>query len=306
MTARYPRLHEYTHHGWGWTSFRVGLNLCFYMCRPHEEIASSVMRALDVYLEAVGGPQALTEYAGYEDETQTLDAAGWEWVRRKMSGPQVGSVRLSDEASEGRYHFEYAGQDLRPEPDILRTGPVNFVTVWLPTEHLETHGPARVRELALTLASLLPFDSGHCGLSFNSEFPFGETYQSIKKLCFRYPGMDIPMLGNLGSLLGTRIDGVHWLNFLGPVVLKSLGGVETLRARLSSPGTTVQELGDGRALVTLGQWPEAGDLVAGQDLPTYRELARVLEPCLFELTGEYRPGEFSAGDLRRWGRRFLD
>lgn len=29
-------------------------------------------------------------------------------------------------------------------------------------------------------------------------------------------------------------------------------------------------------------------------------------PCLFELTGEYRPGEVSTEDLRRWGRRFLD
>lgn len=305
MTARYPRLHEYTHHGRGWVSFRVGLNLCFYMCRPHEEIAPSVMRALEVYLKAVGGPQVLTQYGGYEDETQTLDAASWEWVRREMSGPQRGFADLRDDPSEGRYRFEYEGQDLRPEPDILRTGPVNFVTLWLPTEYLETHGPARVRELALTLASLLPFDSGHCGLSFNSEFLFGETYQSIKKICFRYPGIDIPMLGNLGSLLGTRIDGVHWLNFLGPVVLKSLGGVEALRARLSSPGTTVQELGDSRALVTLGQWPEAGDLEAGQDLPAYRELARVLEPCLFELTGEYGPGEVSTEDLRRWGRRFL-
>ncbi|MBN1203873.1 MAG: DUF3396 domain-containing protein [Myxococcaceae bacterium] len=264
------------------------------------------MRALEIYLEAVGGPQVFTQYAGYEDETQTLDAASWAWVRREMSAPQIGFADLRDDPAEQRYRFEYEGQDLRPEPDILRTGPVNFVFFWLPTEYLETHGPARVRELALTLASLLPYDSGHGGLSFNSSFVFAETAQSIKKICFRYPGIDIPMRGGLASLLGTRIDGVHWLNFLGPVVLKSLGGVEALRARLSSPGTTVQELGDGRALVSLGEWPEAGDLEAGKDLPAYRELARVLEPCLFELTGEYGAGKFSKEELRRWGRRFLD
>jgi hypothetical protein len=274
------------------------------MCRPHEEIAPSVTRALEIYLEAVG-PQALVYYLDYEGEAQPLDAIGWEWVRRNMSGPQVGSARLCD-AAEERYRFRYQGLDLRPEPDILRTGPINFVFFWLPTEYLETHGPARVRELALTLASLLPYDSGHGGLSFNSSFVFAETAESIKKVCFRYPGIEIPMLGNLGSLLGTRVDGVHWLNFLGPVVLKSLGGVEALRAQLSCPGTTVQQLGDGRALVTLGEWPEAGDLEAGQDLPAYRELARVLEPCLFKLTGEYGDGKFSKEELRRWGRRFLD
>jgi hypothetical protein len=275
------------------------------MCRPHEEIAPSVIRALEIYLEAVG-PQALSQYGGYEDETQTLDAAGWEWVRREMSGPQVGFADLRDHATEERYRFEYVGQDLWPEPDILRKGYVNCAIFWLPTEYLEAHGPARVRELAVALASVLPFDSGHAGLSFNSDFVFAETKEAIKGYCFRYPGIDIPQVGGVDILLGTRIDGVHWLNFLGPVALKLLGGVEALRARLSSPGTTVQELGEDRALVTLGEWPDAGDLQEGRDLPAYRELAHVLEPCLFELTGEYGYGEFTTEDLRRWGRRFLD
>jgi hypothetical protein len=305
MTARYPRLLEYTDHGRGWVSFRVGLSLCFYTCRPHEEIAPSVMRALEIYLEAVG-PKALIHYVDYEGEQQPLDAAGWEWVRREMSGPQTGAARLRDDDTQQCYRFQYQGLDLEPELRVLRRAPVNFVVFWLPTEYLEAHGPARVRELAVTLASQLSFDSGHAGLSFNSDRVFGETNKAIKGYCFRYPGIDIPQVGGVDMLLGTRIDGVHWLNFLGPVALKRLGGAQALRARLSSPGTTVQELGADRALVTLGEWPDAGDLQEGRDLPAYRELARVLEPCLFEHTGEYWPGVFSHEERLRWGRRFLD
>jgi hypothetical protein len=306
MTARYPRLLEYTDHGRGWVSFRVGLSLCFYTCRPHEEIAPSVMRAMEIYLEAVG-PKALIRYCGYEEETQLLDAAGWEWVRREMSRHREGGFAdLRDHASEERYRFRYQGSDLEPGPDTLRRGPVNFTIFWLPTEYLEAHGPARVRGLAVTLASELPFDSGHAGLSFNSDRVFGETDIAIKGYCFRYPGIDIPQVGGVDMLLGTRIDGVHWLNFLGPVALKRLGGAQALRAHLSSPGTTVQELGEDRALVTLGEWPDAGDLQAGRVLPAYRELAHVLEPCLFEQTGEYWPGVFSHEERLRWGRRFLD
>jgi hypothetical protein len=93
------------------------------------------------------------------------------------------------------------------------------------------------------------------------------------------------------------------MNFLGPPTLKALGGAEGLRSRLHSPGTTVQTLDDERAVVTLGPWPEAGDLEQGRTLPEYRELARVLEPWLYESAG-WRG--FSADDLRRWNRRFLD
>jgi hypothetical protein len=100
--------------------------------------------------------------------------------------------------------------------------------------------------------------------------------------------------------IGTRIDGVHWLNFLGPPVLGELGGAAGLRTRLHSPDTTVQELDSERAVVTLGNWPEAGDLEQGHTLPAYRELARVLEPWLF--LGRYDDDE----QLRRWERRFLD
>ncbi|HYO58614.1 type VI immunity family protein, partial [Archangium sp.] len=91
-------------------------------------------------------------------------------------------------------------------------------------------------------------------------------------------------------------------------VLGALGGVAGLRARLHSPGTTVQEMEGERALVTLGQWPEAGDLAQGRDLPAYRELARVLEPW----SDAFFPGYvnswrgYTEEEVRRWWRRFLD
>jgi hypothetical protein len=79
--------------------------------------------------------------------------------------------------------------------------------------------------------------------------------------------------------------------------------VEALRSRLHSPGTTVQEWEGGRAVVRLGEWPEAGDTEQGHTLPAYRELARVLEPWLYE--GHGLSG-FPPEDMRRWERRFLD
>jgi hypothetical protein len=67
----------------------------------------------------------------------------------------------------------------------------------------------------------------------------------------------------------------------------------------------VQELAGDRALVTLGEWPEAGDTQRGDNLPAYRELARVLEPWLFFDPRGSVPCVRDE-DARRWERRFLD
>jgi hypothetical protein len=71
----------------------------------------------------------------------------------------------------------------------------------------------------------------------------------------------------------------------------------------------VQSLDGEHALVTLGPEPEAGDLAHSQPLPSYRELARVLEPWLepFPWGFLHRQGRTTdEEELRRWWRRFLD
>ena len=64
-------------------------------------------------------------------------------------------------------------------------------------------------------------------------------------------------------------------------------------------------MGAGRAVVTLGEWPESGDLEQGNTLPAYRELARVLEPWLYQsppVPAWRLPDEAQY----RWERRFLE
>jgi hypothetical protein len=173
----------------------------------------------------------------------------------------------------------------------------------LPTEFLEEQGPGNVRELAMELGAALPYDSGHAGLFFNAMLGYRETEEALSRLCLRYPGMDIGTMESIPAKLNGRVKGPAWLTFLGQPVLGELGGVEGLRSRLSSPGTTVQQLEGNRAVITLGSWPEAGDTEAGHNLPEYRELARVLEPWLYHSRGGYY---FPKDIWQRWERRFLD
>ncbi len=298
MSEHYPRIRIHAVNGY--LLVREGLSLCFYLRRPHHEVKQAVMRSLEVYLRAVG-PQALSLYAAEED-WQELDETGWQHTRRQLLDDRFALICLSDTAASGnQYRFEYLG---RPTDDPSRGfGPdaVCAVSFWLPTEYLEAHGPGHVRELALELAAPLPFCSGHAGLSFNCEPDLVGVDTEIHKRSPRYPGLDIPNLSWLSLKLGTRIPTVSWLTFLGQPVLGELGGTAGLRSRLHAPDTTVQELDDGRAVVTLGPWPEAGDTEQGHNLPAYRELAHVLEPWLYRET-HVRVSE----DVRRWERRFLD
>lgn len=280
---------------------RESVSITFYMKRSHQEVVQQVLRALDAYRRAVK-PQALGWYAHpYNEDWYELDDKGWAYIRQHMLEEPAAYpwLRESDSETLG-YEFLYDGLLL----EVHEWNPASQVSFYLPTEYLEEHGPGRVRELAMELAAELPFNSGHAGLCFHFPDTVLGLTRLIHDLPFRYPGMDMPRARSAISTIGTRVDGVHWLNFLGQPVLGALGGVEGLRARLHSPDITVHELDGERAMVTLGKWPEAGDLEQGRTLPEYRELARVLKPWLY--MGRARFDGFSEEDMRRWKRRFLD
>lgn len=300
MSERYPRIRVDKGNPY---FIREGLSLCFYMRRAHSEISQAVMHSLDTYLGLMG-VQTLQWYLDEEGEWQALDDAGWELSRRKFERQRM-RVELLGMDGDKRYRFSYLGRnpDAPLWPDY--PGEVCTLSIWLPTEDLEEHGPGKIRELAMELAKALPFCSGHVGLSFQCMLHAAGVKQKLYEYSLRYPGMDIPEEDYLSFRLGTRLRGPAWMNFLGQPVLGELGGAAALRARLSSPGTTVQELDGERAVVTLGPWPEAGDTEQGQMLPAYRELARVLEPWLYrEEPG--KPLREVSEDTRRWERRFLD
>lgn len=312
MSERYPRVR--VHSKYGGLLIRESLSFTFYMHHPHAEVAQSVLRSLDAYLRVIGGPGVLSVYLEEGGAWWSLDDSLWETTRRELLEPSGAHVHLVDETSgESRYKFEYHGKPLKV-PSLFKLKEQEFVSAvsfWLPTEYLEEHGPHRIRELALELAAPLPFCSGHVGLAFDCDLGLVGISNEVRKWWWRYPGLDVPDLSRLAVRLGPRVRTVAWLTFLGPPVLGAVGGVEGLRSRLRSPDTTVEPLDVGRAVVTLGPWPEAGDTESGQGLPAYRELARVLEPWLYfeepsEVAAHFELERQEWEELHRWERRFLD
>lgn len=308
MTGKYPQIRLCrTIDDEQYLGLRESVSICFYMRRSHQDVVQDVLRSLEVYRRAIG-PHALAWYPDSNGDWQELDAGGWEKIREEMSHPRGAYVSLhGSPSSVTGYEFSYRGFQLDDLPFSEDKGTVCAVAFWLPSEYLEAYGPARVRQIALELASELPFNSGHAGLSlhFFEGLLTAEEHRLVRDLAFRYPGVDVPALQKTFRSIDTRVKGVHWLTFLGQPVLGELGGITGLRARLHFGGGKVQEMEGERAVLTLGEWPEAGDSEKGEKLPAYRELAKVLEPWLYRAPEPF----WSRGTLEemgRWERRFLD
>lgn len=326
MTEHYPRIRHHESGPAGDQLFiREVVRLVLYLPFDHQDLAVGVSRAMGTYLQAVGeGPDTISSWCdGESGDVYSLDAESWALIRQRLRANRKyryldqcdneeyvdARVKKQFEASIGLsggtsgtsgYSFFYWARLPWSTPV---EDEVSVMSLCWPTEYLEVHGPGKMREMIIELASLLPFASGHAGLAFQLPNPFSTTMLRIREEAFRYPGVDVP---RGGTSLGTRVNGVHWLNFLAQPVLGELGGAAGLRSRLHSPETTVQQLNGERAVVTLGHWPEAGDLSQGRDLPSYRELARVLEPWLDDCTNGYSWSGYTHEETRRWWRRFLD
>lgn len=315
---------------------REVVRLAFYMPYDHPEVATGVSHAVERYLHAVArGPEAINRGVINDDEGDALTEERWSHIRRLLQPERP--FRFIEELSEADAHrlekrgyatqllFDggfgnHNGYELCYRARIpWRTPPadaVTLLTATLPTEYLELHGPMKVRELAQEMASQLRFATGHAGLALHLYWPLRAADKALRVELSRYPGFDLRPAWLYANWMGVRVDGVHWLNFLAQPVLGQLGGADVLRSRLQAPETTVHVLDEDRVVVSLGGWPEAGDLSAGQTLPAYRELARVLEPWLEPLRApagtwsdeppRYSDMAFTEEEARRWWRRFLE
>jgi hypothetical protein len=275
------------------------LVMCFFMRLGHRLIAPHAMYALDLFRERIR-PYKLDWYYDYEGQGVELTETLWNTIREQVLGPD--EIMLPRFAG-GRgaitdLYVEYRGLRI-PSPWPHRQDDASFLFFRMPVQFLEESGPAQVRALALDVAEELPFNSGYVTLALYHADHVPDTVDIVRK---RYPGMHL--MDTAPELdMGTRVDGVHWLNFLGQPVLGQLGGVTGLRERLTHPGISLHEMRGDRVLISLGEEPSVGDTKAGETLPMHRELARLLEPHIYHYNMPF--GRMSPEEQLHWERRFL-
>jgi len=301
---RYPRLRF--HDKDGCLGASDVLLMCFYLPHPNARIAPAVTRAVALFRERIA-PYRLAWNDTGEGQAEPFDDASWERTRKDTLAPGSGRSAFMQMWDDPRgfagLHVDYRGLELVPPAEPERKDDVCVLYLRLPTEFLEERGPERVRALALELAADLPFSSGYVDfvLCASSE----DSSEALELIRPRYPG--VHLASNRAVMnVGTRVEGVHWMNFLGQPVLGMLGGVSGLRERGVLPVGSIQEMSAERVLITLGEWPEVGDVEESQTLPLHRALAQLLEPYLYQRRPRFTFGQPVPEELLRWDRRFLD
>ncbi|RKH54692.1 DUF3396 domain-containing protein [Corallococcus aberystwythensis] len=289
----------------GWLEGRDGVVVSFFIHRDHTEVAPAIWRAIEAYRLAIPH-SALSWYTSDDGDMVPLDAAGWEHNRREVIDCLEGggrTVELRESPSEtGGYQVEYYGRRL---DSPFHDAPVTTLAFTFPTEYLVVQGVARLQSLALELARELPFNFGYASFALvSTQDPWiTRNWDSIEALLARYSGLDAPHASRFSSKLGTRALGPYWLTFLGQPLLTRMGGIDALRDALPFPEVSLLPMDGDRVLVTLDAWPDPIDTQAKAIPPQYRALARLMEPFLFQYTGEaLLPFQH---DTNRWLRRFL-
>jgi hypothetical protein len=295
MSERYPRIRIPNKYG-EWAT-REAVAITLYVHRPGQEATPLSLDAIEKYTRLAGS--LIVVHERENGKSFQLDSAGWTRLRNALlTGSSWALSERNLETVARGYRFEY---DYTP-PDLTR------LCFLFPSEYLEEQGPTHMRNVALDLLGPLPICSGSVGLALDvAPELWGKRRQWVGGVCLDSPGLD-PLYFTDTMAGGTKIRTPSWMTFVGQPTLGEIGGLEGLRARLHSPGTTVEDVGGDRALITLGEWPEMGDIHKGETLPAYRELAKTLEPWLhLEGLESYAERSFeNPADYQRWLRRFLD
>jgi hypothetical protein len=309
VTPNICQVHDKT----GITYLRDGFLVTFFLPKPLHESVGGVAEVFDLFLSFI--PPDAVKWAGIgagSEEWKPVNKSTFDKCRAAMvpaaakkramtAIEMVGAAQASDAAV---YAFTLIGT----KPDKEAPDEVDLVEMCFPANVADA---GNVESLVATLASMaekLPYLSGYASPALlYSQVGEGKAMVESRALATRYPGLDVQK-NKLGCVdLDHRVRGARWITFLGPDILKKLGGREKLRTSLGDE-IGIEVAGTG-VMLRAGRIPEIGDRSKRIDTPLLRRLAAVLEPVTqfnepVLLTSYF--ADRDEGMLRTWERRFLD
>lgn len=170
-------------------------------------------------------------------------------------------------------------------------------------------GANQFAALVTDWAGRLPFFHGYGGLALNQSAQAG-TKQGNSKIVFalasRFPGFEVDDCGGTVLVAQEAIKGINWLTLLGDKFGNRLGGIASLRKKLSNEIELVPVPNRG-LMIRAGKEPGTGDVNRGHQLPLYQEVSRALLPIRMvqhPALGPIEFGSFGPQGTEAWLKRF--
>lgn len=218
--------------------------------------------------------------------------------------------------SSYRWSFIYhAGEKSSDSSDIefytynggnkCSTDETNFTRIHLPLQVLTD--PENLVRRIQNWATLICPDHAQAGFSLAQSHGYGESSKCYEyAMAQRFPGIDVYY--NISNVfqLGYCIKSADWLTILSDRFLHELGGLDSVKQRMTDlPVWTYP----GGAILQAGYLPQLGDEEAKISLEEYRHVAAIVEPLrckCFKSSGSLinDPPRFQDDTYREWLARF--
>lgn len=289
---------------WAETKIALSLAITLYFKPPPAAFAEGVLECYRQYLELC------------EPHLRWFSSSTGKFRPANAKVLRIPFRRVPEALSHNTYWSwrAYAGEDLHD------AAPWQIEAELDPVAHYLSHFRAafagemfagdlgRFVTLVKTFAARVPFFFGYAGFSFSESMELMRKQGNEHLLvppAMRFAGVEVEQQMAATSLCcGESIKGVNWLTLLGTGFVEQMGGKAALRVQLSE-AIELHELPAG-LLIQAGPLPGIGDINAGERLPLYREVHRVLTPIRNLAHRGLGNRAFHLEETRRWMGRFDD
>lgn len=251
---------------------RVGHLVAFFLPPPFRNHVAAVAKVLELWLASV--PREALRWS-------RIGASASE--SRAFSPQTIGRCRaqLTAKVAAKHSYFEIYGPEreapqyyleVEGRADDIERGSASTIMMHFPwsTPH------DQLAKLARGVAALVDYSTGLVtpAVQFDDLSTGSRGRAAAARLAARHPGLALQVGG---FTLGDQMHGAHWLAFLGPGLMKAIGG----RAAIAKTAGlhAITDAGHGVCLAASAA-PEVGDLLTGPVPAGLRAMARLLEPLL--------------------------
>lgn len=287
---------------WAETKVALSLAVSLYFKPPRAPAAEGVLECYREYLELC--EPHLRWYAGENGTYRKADPKVLRIPFRRVPEAIEHEKLWAWVAMAGDNHQDAAAYQFRAmlsEDDALSYFRAAFPVAMFADDF------GRFEALVERFAKRVPFFFGSAGFSFSTSLEIARRQmneQCLVPAAMRFSGVEVE--AHVGTCLCCKesIKGVSWLTLISSALAERLGGKPTLRAGLGE-AIEIHDLPAG-LMIQAGSAPGLGDVNAGERLPLYREVHRVLTPI--RNLGHWPLGDraFWQDETRRWMSRFDD
>lgn len=258
---------------------RPGLSLTLYSDESLHALAPAICSLLIAYLNQVGDDVLQTCFND-EGQARPLSSAILNRDKKRLLSVAESTKAIileygSDpEGWVGEYGFSFYGADFSHY--LYDEERANYLRLDFPFDFLERSGLDAFLDFVGLALAMAPIHFANAGFTFQrSSATSNDATRAVNRLLPRYAGFD-PGFKNAMDYMRGHAFMAHWLTFLGPGLVASVGGSSQIE--IAVQGAEVRTVGGG-LLIRAACYPPLGDVNQGAlDMGLIPAVSRLLEP----------------------------